>query len=280
MDFETTGDALNGKGEQTAILLTAKLSAAPDLYLVERAQLEKILGEQELSLSGTISPDTAARVGNLIGAKILVTGRVFQSDDNYFAVAKVIGTETSRVYGASATFTEPGDLDAVASDLAEQIATVVADHGDTLVAHVEDPTAQIARLTKSFSESSLPSVSVEVSEEHLPRPVIDPAVQTELQHALKEIGFEVIDPTTSSKTPDIRITGEAFSELGGRQGNLVSCRARVELTATASDDGELILADRETDSGVDLSEAIAGKNALQNAARALLDRLVPALANR
>ena len=46
--------------------------------MVERAELEKILGEQELGLSGTVSADTAAKVGNLTGAKVLVTGRVFK----------------------------------------------------------------------------------------------------------------------------------------------------------------------------------------------------------
>ena len=63
------------------------------------AELEKVLGEHELGLSGTVSPDTAAKVGQLTGAKVLVTGRVFTTDKDLLIVAKIIGTETSRVYG-------------------------------------------------------------------------------------------------------------------------------------------------------------------------------------
>ena len=86
-------------GPKVATLLNANLSAEPQIITVERAELEKVLGEQELGLSGTVSPDTAAKVGHLTGAKVLVTGRVFKADKELMMVAKIIGTETSRVYG-------------------------------------------------------------------------------------------------------------------------------------------------------------------------------------
>ncbi len=66
---------------------------------MERADIEKILGEHELGLSGTVSADSAAKIGQLTGAKVLVTGRVFKAEGELFIVAKIIGTETSRVYG-------------------------------------------------------------------------------------------------------------------------------------------------------------------------------------
>ena len=71
------------------------------------------------------------------------------------------------------------------------------------------------------------------------------------------------------------IRGEAFTEAAGRRGNLISCRSRVELKAVHNPDGKLLLADRQTDIAVDLAENIAAKSALENAARKLLDRLVP-----
>src|SRR6266487_703055 len=55
-------------------LVTANLSAEPQLVIVDRAALAKILREQALGLSGNISPEAAAKVGQLTGAKILVTG--------------------------------------------------------------------------------------------------------------------------------------------------------------------------------------------------------------
>src|SRR5690242_4816407 len=98
-DFESKDEAVRDFGPKVATLINAALSAEPQLITVERAELEKVLGEQELGLSGTVSTDTAAKVGHLTGAKVLVTGRVFKADKELIVVAKVIGTETSRVYG-------------------------------------------------------------------------------------------------------------------------------------------------------------------------------------
>ncbi len=100
-------------GPQIATLVNANLSAEPNLITVERAELDKALGEQELGLSGTVTPDSAAKVGHLTGAKVLVTGRVFKTDTELFIVAKIIGTETSRVYGELVK----GGVDAPISDL-------------------------------------------------------------------------------------------------------------------------------------------------------------------
>ena len=78
----------------------------------------------------------------------------------------------------------------------------------------------------------------------------------------------------------MRITGEAFSEFGARRGNLVSATARVEIKATRRDGGVLLAVDRQRGVAVDLSENVAAKEALQNAAVKLLDRLVPKLAGK
>src|SRR5881628_1752908 len=98
-DFESKDEAVKDLGPKVSALINATLSAEPRVITVERAELEKTLGEQELGLSGTISPETAAKVGHLTGAKVLVTGRVFKVDRELMMVAKIIGTETSRVYG-------------------------------------------------------------------------------------------------------------------------------------------------------------------------------------
>ena len=98
-DFDSKDEAVSDLGPKVATLVNANLSAEPQIITVERAELEKVLGEQELGLSGTVNPDSAAKIGQLTGAKVLVTGRVFKVDDQTIIVAKVIGTETSRVYG-------------------------------------------------------------------------------------------------------------------------------------------------------------------------------------
>jgi len=277
LDFQTSEQSFKDKGAEVSTLLNADLSAAPELYLVERQELAKLLGEQELGLSGLVSSETAAKVGTLTGAKVLITGRLFDAGGKYYLVAKIMSTETSRVYGETATFGEAGALGAATEELAGKIKALIGKNGDTFVAKIEDPEAQIARLKKTAEGKQLPSLSIAVTEQHLQRPVIDPAVETELMRALQQIGFQVIDPKASNQKADFAITGEAFSEYGTRRGNLVFCRGRVEIKVTENATGKLVLVDRQTEAGVDISENAAGKRALEAAARQLLNRVVPAL---
>jgi hypothetical protein len=76
---------------------------------------------------------------------------------------------------------------------------------------------------------------------------------------------------------DVLIEGEGFSEFGLRRGNLVSVKARVEIKAIDRKSGEVLAIDRETAVEVDLTEQIAGKKALQNAAARIAERLLPKL---
>jgi hypothetical protein len=273
-NFDAKDEAVRELGAQTATLINANLSAVPELIMVERADLEKILGEQELGLSGTVSADTAARVGQLTGAKVLVTGRVFKADKETVLVAKIIGTETSRVYGELVKSAAKPVTD-LSSELAQKIGTTIIAKADTLVAKVESREERISKLKKSVAGKSLPSVSVKIGERHFGAPVIDPAAETELSLILQQCGFTVVDDKSAQKA-DVEITGEAFSAFGLRRGNLISCKARVELKVQKRD-GEIVANDRQTSVAVDIAEQTAAKTALQNAAAALAERVLPKL---
>ena len=275
-DFESKDEAVRDLGPKVATLLNANLSAEPQIITVERAELEKVLGEQELDLSGTVSPDTAAKVGHLTGAKVLVTGRVFKADKELILVAKIIGTETSRVYGELVKGTAAASITDLSTELAKKIAATVTQKGDTLVAKVESREDRIGKIKKSLKEGKLPAVSVKIGERHFGQPVIDPAAETELGLILKECGFTLVDDKSPRKA-DIEITGDAFSAFGLRKGNLISCKSRIELKAQTRS-GEIIAVDRQTSVAVDITEQTAAKTALQQAAAELAERLAPKLA--
>ena len=276
-DFEAKDENVRDLGPKIATLVNANLSADPNLITVERAELEKALGEQELGLSGTVSPDTAAKVGKLTGAKILVTGRVFKTDTEFFIVAKVIGTETSRVYGELAKGGMNASISELSENLAKKIAADVATKGDTLVAKVESHEDRVAKIKKELGDKKLPVVSVKITEQHFGQHVIDPAAQTEIALLLQQCGFTLADDKSTNQ-PAIEITGEAFSEFGLRKGNLQSCRARIEIKAREVASGKIISVDRQTSVAVDIAEHIAAKTALQNGAGELAERLLPKLA--
>ena len=274
-DFESKDEAVRDLGPKVATLVNATLSAEANLITVERADLEKVLGEQELGLSGTVSADTAAKVGHLTGAKVLVTGRVFKADKETILVAKIIGTETSRVYGELVKGAASASIIDLSAELAKKIAATVSAKGDTLVAKVETREERIARIKKALKSDKLPAVSVKIAERHFGGPVIDPAAETELGKILQECGFKLVDDKSPEK-PDVLITGEAFSAWGLRKGNLISCKARVEIKAQ-NRTGDILFVDRQTSVAVDIAEQAAAKTALQNAVVEVAERVVPHL---
>lgn len=275
-DFESKDEAVRDLGPKVATLINANLSAEPQIITVERADIEKILGEHELGLSGTVSADSAAKIGQLTGAKVLVTGRVFKAEGELFIVAKIIGTETSRVYGELVKGGDKASLSDLTSSLATKIATDVTQKGDTLVAHVETRAQLIAKIKKDLAGKTLPAVSVKIGEQHFGQRVIDPAAQTELSSILQECGFKLVDANSTNRA-QVEITGDAFSAYGMRKGNLISCKSRIEIQAHKQN-GDLITVDRQTSVGVDIAEQTAAKTALQNAASEMAERLLPKLA--
>ncbi len=277
-DFQTTDRNLEKKGAEVALLLNTRLSLLPDVFLVERQEIDKILGEQEAGISGSVSAETAAKVGALVGAKVLVTGRVFESAGKVYVVAKIISTETGRVFGELATARSFDAIDPATEELAGKISKLLAKQAVNLVAKVESSDVRMERLKRVVAGKTLPAVFVAITEQHLNRAVIDPAVQTEMMIVLKELGFPVLTAEEAGSRPDaIVVAGEAFSEFAMRRGNLVSCRARVEITAKTGASAKLLHVDRQIDVAIDLSEHIAAKSALANAALKLIDRLVPQL---
>ena len=102
------------------------------------------------------------------------------------------------------------------------------------------------------------------------------AAETELGLILKESGFNLVDDKSPEKA-EVEITGDAFSAFGMRKGNLISCKARVELKARSVADGKILAVDRETSVAVDTTEQTAAKIALQNAAGELTSRIAQKL---
>jgi hypothetical protein len=277
LDFQSSDPATNPQSGELGTLLEADMSASPHATLVERADVEKLLNEQELGVSGLVNADSAAKIGSLTGAQVLVTGRLFAVGDQYMIVAKIISTETSRVYGVTATLADLSKLPQAAQDLADKIDRVLGSHSDVLVVQDETPDQRLQRLKQLIGFRPLPSVSVTIAEHDYSQPSIDPAAQTEIARDLLQLGFRVLAPGADEKRADIKITGEAFSEVGVHHGNLTSSRGRVEISVVRGAGSQLLWTDRETRVGVDIGDRSAGKLALEKAAGILVERMLPKL---
>jgi len=239
LNFQSSDDTLDKQGADAATLLEADLSSSEHANLVER--------------------------------------RLFATGNQFVLVAKVMSTETSRVYGVTTTLASMGNLSQGVQDLSGKIDAVLGSHRDVLVAKQEAPDQRLQRLRGLVAQGGLPIVSVKIDEKDYTQETIDPAAQTEITMLLQQLGFQVVDPDQTHKAADITITGEAFSEVGAFHGNLVSGRGRIEIKIVRGTSQELISADRETQIAVAVGARSAGKDALQKAADKLMDRILPKL---
>lgn len=278
LPFRERGKEVEGLGGQVADLVFTKLIVDPGLNLVDREDLYKTLGEAELNLSGIVNPAEAIVIGQLSGAQLIVTGSVFQVSDKIYLVAKIIGTETSRVVGASVSGGLGLGVDELAKELGDKVIEVIHKRSDKLVAAPITKTDRLAAIRTKLGNAKRPKVFVSITEQHVGEQTIDPAAETELSLFLREVGFEVIDSEQgSAQEADLLITGEGLSEFATRRGELVSVKARLEVKVVDRVTGHVVAIDRQTRVAVDMVEQIAGKQALQEAAADLAERLLPKL---
>ena len=136
-----------------------------------------------------------------------------------------------------------------------------------------------------------PRIMVVIPEYHINRTIPDPAGETEIIKTLLEKGFKVVDQSQAIKIryndqvraaikgntelaakiglehgAEVIIIGEAFSEYVGQVlGEMDSCRARIEARAIRIDTGEILAAGSKHAAGLDITQSLAAKKALQKA---------------
>lgn len=302
LDFAASTPAEPDLGKQIGESLMIMLSGEPGLRMVDRATLARTLQELELNLSGVVETNQAVKVGKVVGARLLVTGKAFTMGKEVFLTAKLIGTETSLVDGVMVKGPADADLAALVMELCEKLSARLRQVGPKLVAPDEADAGPLPALKSRLANRTKPVVAVVVLERHMTsRPALppDPAVETEIKLLLRECGFTVKDVNQHELADfvraaagakgttwpqglegvDIVIVGEAFSELGARIGNLVSCLARAEINVIRRKDGQIALADRATERAIDLAENTAGKKALEKSGRVLGLRVLEYLAS-
>ena len=217
LPFEERGLGAKDLGAKITSLLNAKLGDKPAIFLVDREDLRKTLDEAELNLSGAVKASEANRIGQVTGARLLVIGSVFQEGKNLHVVAKVVGTETTRVRPIAVEGKVSDELGPLVDKLADKVAEVITKEADKLVAARAKEVDRIAELNQQLKKGVRPTLWISVGERHVGQPRLDPAAQTELIRIAKGAGFTVLDPDEAAKgRADVIITGAGISEFAMR----------------------------------------------------------------
>jgi TolB-like protein len=261
LNFTDAANDLDGVGASVSALLQVQLTIHSDAMLVERAELNEVLAEQELTLSDAVTPTQAAKVAQLTGAEVLISGRVFAVQDRIHVVAKVISASTSRVFGASAAYDKGKPLDHAVEKLGQDVAKILKEKSADLRGGPSVEEKINAEVAARLKDKPAKKIHVHIPETIIQATVPDPAAQTEIRRTLEAAGWKSVD---SAQDADIVIRGEAFAEAALRRGNLWFTRARLEFTVTDAT-GKILKTDRVVCGNVDLSQAVGAKGALQKA---------------
>ena len=88
----------DGIGRGMADMLITDMASNPAIVVVERERIQALLTEQNLVKSGSIDPQTAIRLGKMIGAQYMITGG-FMSDGRgtFILTARAINVEQTTI---------------------------------------------------------------------------------------------------------------------------------------------------------------------------------------
>jgi TolB-like protein len=122
-DFENQSDTFYLDTWEKSIpeYLKSELSGSENIIIVERRQLESVLREQALSMTGLVDSSTAQKIGDLVGAQFVITGTINKSGGWTRIDAKIIRVVTGHVKSEKVRAKDDEHLDEMVQLLANNI---------------------------------------------------------------------------------------------------------------------------------------------------------------
>jgi TolB-like protein len=113
-----------GIGKGIADMLITDMAANPNVRIVERDRIQALITEQNLTKEKTIDPQTAIRLGKLIGAQYMITGG-FMSDGRgaYILTARAVNVQTSEITNPTRLSSKGDDVLALIAQLSTKLNT-------------------------------------------------------------------------------------------------------------------------------------------------------------
>src|SRR5437879_9068551 len=103
LPFTNGGSYGQGKEDFDALergiagMMISELSQNPAARVVERQEVQHLIDEQNLGAQGRVDPQTAAKVGKLVGAHYVVLGTFIDFYGDFRVDVRLVNTETSEI---------------------------------------------------------------------------------------------------------------------------------------------------------------------------------------
>ena len=103
LPFNNGGSYGQGKDDFDALergiagMMISELSQNPAARIVERQEVQRLIDEQNLGAQGRVDPQTAAKVGKLVGARYVVLGTFIDFYGDFRVDVRLVNTQTSEI---------------------------------------------------------------------------------------------------------------------------------------------------------------------------------------
>ena len=103
LPFNNGGSYGQGKEDFDALergiagMMISELSQNPAARVVERQEVQRLVDEQNLGAQGRVDPQTASKIGKLVGARYMVMGTFVDFYGDFRVDVRLINTETGEV---------------------------------------------------------------------------------------------------------------------------------------------------------------------------------------
>lgn len=129
MDFSSfmmgEGGASVNLGKAISAMLVTEFSSREGLRIIERQQLNDLIREQDLALSGRIDDAEAIEVGKMLGVQYVLLGQVTSIVDNLRMDIRAVDVETSEVVTVMKKSDLTTELFAVVVGLADEFGSAL-----------------------------------------------------------------------------------------------------------------------------------------------------------
>ena len=297
IDFQVDLPGEAELGPQVADVLAAQLSVWQMPELIDRQELTDVMSENRLTVSGFLDETLAAKTGQLVGADLLIMGKVFKANETIMIVTKITSVQTGRMVGLLNKVDPSRPLAEALASVAEKVQQVLREQADSLLPAGVPLADVIAPMRKVLRTKHVPGIAMVVTgrpdTSGQPPQAAGVAIRELLEHcgimvvivAHDELG-EWVSSTPEAQAAawpavleevDMIVIAQGRSEPADSVNGL-SCAVGEIALRVVHRTGQTVLTDRETQSAVGFTDDSAAEIALHKAARRLAIRLVSHLA--